>query len=230
MCARMTQDLGSLPNAPNPSDEIDRALRENGIRLAARRPLRERVKTVLQPESMTAVATIAAAVAAFLAVMAAVWQERATFASTLFTKQVDVLASAEIKTQVFETMMWKLEVFTVPTPRTNIAQEDARNVYSSVRELETALKTLEFVYPKTASEKIAAANAALHHLEITTALMLTPASNSSRDGRTDYKEIESALREIKGVLGSVEDCSKPYFRQGKHVGDAEFKACLSAQR
>jgi hypothetical protein len=48
-------------------------------------------------ESLTAYATLAAAFAAFLALKAADRQEKATFTSALYAKQVDVLATLNAK-------------------------------------------------------------------------------------------------------------------------------------
>jgi hypothetical protein len=54
-----------------------------------------------RPEAMTAYATAAAAIAAFLAVRAADRQEKATFTSALYVKQVDTLADLEAKSNLF---------------------------------------------------------------------------------------------------------------------------------
>jgi hypothetical protein len=58
-------------------------------------------RVVTRPQSMSAYATLAAALAAFLSLRVAERQERASFTSMLFNKQVDVLSQFETKYDSF---------------------------------------------------------------------------------------------------------------------------------
>ena len=89
------------------SDALNAQLKRGHDRSAAPVPLvitgrGSRISTFLfKPESMTAWETIAAACAAFLSVYAADRQEKATFTSALYGKQVDVLAALTAKLNSF---------------------------------------------------------------------------------------------------------------------------------
>jgi hypothetical protein len=83
---------------------IDDLRRQEAERLVAQSPVRRILRGIvravlflLRPEYMTFYATAAPAFAAFLAVKAADRQERATFTSALYGKQVDILANIDSK-------------------------------------------------------------------------------------------------------------------------------------
>jgi hypothetical protein len=99
---------------------------------------------IVRPESMTAYATIAAAFAAFLAVKAAERQEKATFTSALFSKQVDVLATS--LTAVSEYLNC-VSVYSTPN---RVSGAEFEKVFIAEEKLLNALDALRILYPRDA--------------------------------------------------------------------------------
>jgi hypothetical protein len=97
---------------------------------------------------MTFYATAAAAIAAFLAVKAADRQERATFTSALYGKQVEVLANIDSKLDRLGELVGKnVREGLEGTPRPDAYTDEITVAATSLRE---AIYSAEVVYPKEA--------------------------------------------------------------------------------
>jgi hypothetical protein len=143
--------VSDAPSTVSDAIENELRLRESGYPRTARSQFSCALRSVarlggfiVRPESMTAYATVAAALAAFLAVRAAERQEKATFTSQLYSKQVDVLANAETTFLDFST-----QVINHSADKDDKNDKDVSLAYDKAI---NALKAMHIVYPTETSE------------------------------------------------------------------------------
>jgi hypothetical protein len=166
---------------------------------------------------MTAYATLAAALAAFLSVKTAQRQDRATFTSTLHSKQVDVLESFETRIGQF----FDISEIKQSDEQRNLSASNYQKIESSYNEMIKSLVTLEIVYPtevKLLLENIIMiARDRMHNV-------------MSNFGGQDYEiHQRNTFLQLARALSVLDNCSKVQLREGEYIDGQRFKLCVTAQ-
>jgi preprotein translocase subunit SecE len=206
---------------------------------------------VTRPEAMTAYATVAAAVAAFLALRAADRQEKATFTSALYAKQVDTLASLEAKSNLFAKFIFpymqedkrrrqvaeslkklppELGITGSPNPLSSHAVE----ISAAADELVNAAFAAEIVYPTEASSALEQVLVSTFLVEAATLGVGKFWQSHGTIGRllddntddADLKRIEDALGIISRQIAILRKCATPMLQSGKYVEGPAISGCL----
>jgi hypothetical protein len=206
---------------------------------------------IVRPESMTAYATLAAAFAAFLAVKAAERQEKATFTSALFSKQVDLLASVEFKLDAFMTQV-------APINRDNLlfGQQFAEQrqqfdpsqsindaaIESSLNDFLNAISALHMVYPSEADMFVFKIGMNAHQIagiisQIKTTLnaKLTPGNERDIGYLQDqldgsYKNLNMSVHDMESDRIGLVSCSLMQLRTSANIDGPAFQRCVSSRK
>jgi hypothetical protein len=222
---------------PTVSDAIENELRQ--IEAGDPPTIRSRFLAIVgglsRPDAMTAYATLAAAFAAFLAVKAAERQERATFTSALYSKQVDVTAtfSAKVKEFVDSTDVFfpknpspGLVGAAPPAPDSTlpgvlVTDSDYKKIALAHAELESAFTALSLVYPKEAFPF-------LNVLAVRSA-SLSWSLPKQHVGSVTYERSDnirdSGAQLSLGVI-DLKDCAAEQLSEGEYIKGEAFNKCM----
>jgi hypothetical protein len=162
---------------------------------------------------MTAYATVAAALAAFLAVRAAEQQEKATFTSQLYSKQVDVLANAETTIVNFIR-----QVFTYYRIDKDERVDEFKVVELAYDKASDALNAMRIVYPANTSQSIDDVQEELNHV-------YKEAGDAPRGGPSPHR------KEVINRLGVryqyIQECAASQLSGGINIDAKQFNECIS---
>jgi hypothetical protein len=202
------------------------------------------VTFIVRPESMTAYATLAAAFAAFLAVKAAERQEKATFTSALYSKQVDLLANAEARLDAFSAEAGHLSSRYLPIGdgilRSDPQQAiDYTKISASFVDFLDAFDAMHVVYPREAelflvfriesyAERVMYAVNDIKDKETkmsTSAAKLTP--EDERQLKSSYQNLHEALGDLRTSRQILIPCSVIQLREGRYIDGPAFQRCIS---
>jgi hypothetical protein len=145
--------------APSPvSDEIENELSQLSVRhpTTVRSRFVSALRFLIRPESMTAYATLAAAFAAFLSLRAAERQEKATFTSALYTKQVDATATIVAQLETFARAFPGLSPDGKIDYHIHATDSDFQKAYVDYQNLFCAINTITLTYPKKTEQFVRA--------------------------------------------------------------------------
>jgi hypothetical protein len=205
-------------------DELRRA--QSPVRRGLR-GIRRVALFLVRPEILTAYATSAAAIAAFLSVVAAYKQERATFASALYGKQVDVLANIDLKVDRFLEFVQKnaAEAYKREgTPRLDAYKDEIATAGGNLRE---ALYSAEVVYPKEAMHLLDEAAESTHSAVVSKGLW------NGLQGETlgeRASEAGSVLNVVFDNIYELRECSKLQLRDGQNIDGSKLSACFVTEK
>jgi hypothetical protein len=240
------------------SDAIESELREAEERRARRTLPWVRVALriarslgwIVRPEAMTAYATAAAALAAFLAVRAADRQEKATFTSALYAKQVDALAGLQAKYNVLvKTLVpyWEYQVLAEAInklphpglfagPTRNPLSTHAIEISGVAAELVNAARAAEIVFPAEATNALDEVAARALAIEVAAHIDFSRFIGGGLIGRLLGEKADDAtlktIRESSDIIGQrisiVGSCATPMLRNGEYVAGPGFSNCVKS--
>jgi hypothetical protein len=180
--------------------------------------LRSASARMVQPEAITAygtVATAAAALAAFLSWKAAGRQERATFTSNLYNKQVDATASLSTQYSAFVVRI----IYFYNKEDADSRKLELSSVESSRTAFINALNTVKLVYPKETDWFIE--ELIREEERVYSPLFAAPAgpmSKARKDEATQFQDSVSKLLK----------CSRDQLREaGANLDGKRLSNCLS---
>jgi hypothetical protein len=205
------------PNAPfTVSDAIENELYRLEAGRGVKRVATRTARFIARPESMTAYATLAAAVAAifsvkaaFLAVESAERQEKAVFTNTLFSKQVDALATVLATAE---------KNGNAPSPDGSLTMLDV---------LENDIHSIMILYPEDAQPFLLELGKHLVDMKRDIRLSSGAQDDASISGSSAEDELKTVkkLQEYEHLIYALETCSAAQLRQGKYIDGPTFQSC-----
>jgi hypothetical protein len=180
-------------------------------------------RSIARPESMTAYATLAAALAAFLSLKAAERQEKATFTSNLYSKQVDTIALFAEKYIPFIMNVYsyyeKKEDY---KKNENVVHELYTSTQSSRLTLENAMLMLDVLYPKETQPFMKELSLA----ESSVWISLGDAPSGEPMSESRKKE----LGQFNQLAAKLLQCSREQLRDGANVEGRRFSDCVKEKQ
>jgi hypothetical protein len=205
-------------------------------------------RTVARPEALTAYATLAAAVAAFMSVRAAERQERATFTSALYNKQVEVLATSVVVLDKYRAF-WDPYTFR-KTSKGWTGEDNAddalrqrvlaisKDGYSDERELRkietdavNALVAMQLVYPKEATPLLDDMKSSVRRSANYVTDLIWWAHGAYPKVTNVVATLHIPQRSytfLEAATGALVQCSAEQLREGQNAIGAEFLKCQNA--
>ncbi|SRR6266404_6164485 len=173
-------------------------------------------KLIARPESMTAYATLAAALAAFLSLKAAERQERATFTSNLYNKQVETVALFTEKYIAFMT-----NVYSFYETSDNARSELLKSTESLHLALLNAITILEVLYPERTERFMKELSSAESRVWIS--LGDAPPGPMSDSRKKESKQFDQVVSQL--LL-----CSREQLREGANLEGVRFAVCVEVKQ
>jgi hypothetical protein len=173
-------------------------------------------RLIARPESMTAYATLAAALAAFLSLKAAERQERATFTSNLYNKQVETIALFTERYIAFIT-----NVYSFYENNDNVRNELWKSTEPLHLALSNATIILEVLYPKETERFMKELSSAESSVWIS--LGDAPTGPMSESRKKESKQFDQFVSQL--LL-----CSREQLREGANLEGWRFAACVEVKQ
>jgi hypothetical protein len=190
------------------------------------------------PETMTAYATLAAAIAAFLSVVAAFLavraaerQEKATFTSALYSKQVDATANIVAQLEGFARAFPSLGPSYTIDSHIHATDADFQKAYADYKETFYAINTINIIYPKNTGPFFQL----VKNVSVTSFMRIKEfqnIQNKASPTSSDEDQLTKAANSLTNlymylfmVAIKTEECAMEQLRDGRYVNGDEFVEC-----